>query len=272
MKKTHRTASWSRNRKFQLLAVVLPFTLLLFSGLAIAGPQLVPFTPTVFYYLPLMVKVPTPTPTVTPTATATPVETVPPPGSNSVSGSLTLETVKSSYATKCEDVWFYEVIHNDDTARSLNWGILGVAVNGPGTNVFHTSWSAPGAPGQVFTLDPNCFGPNGMPCAGSADAGRHRDAIGGTRPDSRLLYPGTYNLSLSICLSPYDACANGAGTWRVLSSVSIVAVDWAGCPAAPANQAGTAELAAPTPTPDPLAGCRLDQSNPNRIHLVCLGK
>jgi hypothetical protein len=71
---------------------------------------------------------------------------------------------------------------------------------------------------------------------------------------------------MAICLSDFSACAGGAGTWRELSTVSIVAVDWAGCPAGPAS------AAAPTPTPDPLAGCRLDSSDPNRIHLVCPGK
>jgi hypothetical protein len=267
MEKIHRTSPRSRNRKLQVLALALPLTLLAFTGFAAAGPLLDDLTPTVAMFLPLVVRMTTPTATFTPVPSPTPVTPVPPTGSKSVSGALTREDPnKPTYATRCEDVWFYELIHNDDGARALNWGILGVNVQGPNTNVFHTSWSAPNEPGQMFTLYPNCYGPLGMPCAGSIDGAKHRDAIGGYRPDSRLINPGTYTLSMAICLSPYNVCPSSGG-WRVLSSVSIVAVDWydPSC-----NR--TLAQAVPTPNSDPLAGCHLDLSDPQHAHMVCPGK
>jgi hypothetical protein len=274
MEKSPPTSPLSQKWKILLLLLVLPLPLALlgFSGLAAAGPMLADFTPTVIIYLPVIVKVPTPTFTPTPPATstpaasATPTQPAYPGGSTSVSGSLTLDSNKPTYADRCENVWFHQVIHNDDGGKTLNWGILGESVVGPGMNVFHTSWSAPNASGQVFPLYPNCFGPNGMPCASNSGGGAAQDAIGGYRPDSQLINPGTYSITEAICLSSYTACTHNAGTWRTLSSVSIVAVDWYD------PTCNRTIIRTTVQSTDPLAGCHLDTSDPQNIKMVCPSK
>ena len=263
-------------RMLWVLALFAPFSLLVVSGLAAAGPLLLVFTPTAYIYMPVILYMPTPTPTATPMPTATS------PGfvtTDHVSGQLTLadQTPGKTYAAKCEDVWHDDLIHNDDGSTPARWGIMGVNVSGPGTNFFHTSWGADTQPGQVFRLNPGCYGPNGMAadwnpngCNTDANSAKHRDAVGGYRTDGRLMSPGEYQLTLALCLSPYSACINGSGTWKNLSSVTIHVVDWydpVKCPEGPHS------AAAPTPTkPDPLAGCHLDLSDSNNIHMVCPGK
>ena len=241
MKKNGTRQSWGAGRfarrNVWLLALLLPLSLFFLSGLASAGPMLAGFTPVAWVYMPIVfgqvsstptatltatptateTATPTTTPTVTATPTATPTSTVTPtptitptptrtqtqaPTTNNVSGKLTREDPnKPTYATKCEDVWFYELIHNDDGVGQVRWGILGVQVTGPSTSFFHTSWSAQYEPDQKFTLNPGCYGPNGMatswnPAGCNHDAGsaQHRDAVGGYRSDGRLMYPGTYQL------------------------------------------------------------------------------
>jgi len=232
--------------------------------------------------MPVVMFVPTPTLTPTRTPTVTPTPTATSPGfvtTDHVSGQLTLEdqTPGKTYAAKCEDVWHYDLIHNDDSSLPARWGIMGVNVSGPNTNFFHTSWAADAQPGQFFRMNPGCYGPNGYapdwnPGACNTDPynARHYDAVGGYRSDGRLMYEGYYQLTLAICLSPYNVCPGPGATWRNLSSVTIHVVDWydpVKCPEGP--------HVASVPTPakaDPLAGCHLDLSDPRKIHMVCPGK
>jgi hypothetical protein len=138
---------------------------------------------------------------------------------------------------------------------------LGVSVSGPNTNFFHTSWSAPQQPYQMFMLDPNCYGPIGAPC-GSGSA--HHDGVGAWKSDGRLMYPGQYRLDLAICLSPYDACADNRGTWRTLASHTITAVEWEGC-----NQVTPWAVVPAELTLQPLSGCHLDTGDPDHVRMVC---
>lgn len=256
------------------LVLFVPLSLLVVSGLVSAGPLLLDFTPTAYIYMPMVVRIMTPTPA--PTATSSVFVTT-----DHVSGQLTLEdqTPGKTYAAKCEDVWHYDLIHNDDGSIPARWGIMGVNVIGPGIAFFHTSWSADQQvkSNLTFTLNPGCYGPNGTgddnnpsACNTDANSAKHRDLVGGRQSDGRLMNAGDYQLTLAICLSPYTACTSGNGAWKSLSSVTIHVVDWydpVKCPEGPHS------AAAPTPAKvDPLAGCHLDLSNPNNIHMVCPGK
>jgi hypothetical protein len=259
MEKAPSTFSARHKRVIWAIVLGLPAVLLAFTGLAVAVPMAADFTPTAFVYLPFVIRMPTPTPT--------PVQPpAPPGGSTSVSGSLTLDdqTPGKTYATWCEDVWFHEVFHNDDGARSMNWTILGVTVKGPGTDLFHTSWSNQTS---FFTDYPNCFGPGSMPCGSTSGAGAWRDAVGGYRPDSQLFNPGTYTLTEAVCLSSFNDCLNSVG-WHTLSSVQFVEVDLI----SPTCNRTTKYRTTSVASTDPLAGCHLDLSDPQNVRMVCPGK
>ena len=225
---------------------LLLVSLFLFVGWASAGVSAA-VTPVAFAYLPAVYKQPTPTPTVTPNPTATPI-----PSGGSIVGELTREDNKPTYATNIEDIWFYDLIHNI-SGGTINFGILGVNVVGPTlpASYFKTLWDGAGAPGGVLTINAGCWGPNGIPCAPNADAGRQRASL-------RVTAPGPYTLILSICYSNFTACQQPGGNWQSLASVQITAIDWT--PQAP----GMAETRA---TPAPV--CQLITDDPRGIYLSC---
>ena len=229
---------------------LLLVSLFLFVGWASAGVSAA-VTPVAFAYLPAVYKQPTPTPTVTPTPTATPI-----PSGGSIVGELTREDNKPTYATNIEDIWFYDLIHNV-SGSTINFGVLGVNVVGPTlpASYFKTLWDGAGAPGGVLSINAGCWGPNGIPCAPNADAGRQRASL-------RVTAPGHYTLTLSICLSPFSVCLQG-GDWRSLASVQIDAIDWT--PQAP-GMANTQVT--------PAVVCQLITNDPAHIYLSCpsLGK
>ena len=224
---------------------LLLVSLFLFVGWASAGVSAA-VTPTAFAYLPAVYKQPTPTPTITPTPTATPTAV---PSGGSVVGELTREDNKPTYATNIEDIWFYDLIHNVSGGTAY-FGILGVNVVGPASK-FVTLWDGAGAPGGVLTINAGCWGPNGIPCAPNADAGRQRASL-------RVTAPGTYTLDLSICYSNFTACQQPGGNWQSLASVQITAIDWT--PQAP----GMAETRV-----TPAAVCQLITDDSRGIYLSC---
>jgi hypothetical protein len=229
---------------------------------ALAGPFDV--TPTLWVYLPNVMRMPsatptasatvTPTPTATPTATPTHTTTPTPtlPAALPMVGDVRREDPnKPSYATYIEDIWHWSWIRNDN-GRSVYFGILGVnVVNttlGGSYQFFHTSWDGAGAPSGALELYGNgCYGPNGIPCAGRWEDGQHRDAV-------RVNEPGNYTMSLAICQSNFWACQQPGGAWQVLDSVTFVAVHW------------TPQAPGPTTTPEP---CRLITTDPRGVYLKC---
>lgn len=231
----------------RLIAFALPIgfaTLILFSGLVSANVSIA-FTPTAFVYLPVIRRDPTPTPTNTPTPTAT--ATPPPGGSGGITGEMSLESNKQTYATHIEDIWFYDLIHNP-TGATVYFGILGVNVSGPAP-YFKTLWDGAGA-GGFLSLNAGCYGPNGIPCAPNPDAGRQRASL-------RVTAPGTYQLTLSICYSSFTACQEPGGNWQSLASVSITAIDWTPSPDEAQARPSPAEL------------CHLITDDPRGIYLAC---
>jgi len=214
-----------------------------FVGWASAGVSAA-VTPVALAYLPAVYKQPTPTPTVTPIPTATPI-----PSGGSIVGELAREDNKPTYATNIEDIWFYDLIHNVSGGTAY-FGILGVNVVGPASK-FVTLWDGAGAPGGVLTINAGCWGPNGIPCAPNADAGRQRASL-------RVTAPGTYTLDLSICYSNFTACQQPGANWQSLASVQITAIDWT--PQAP----GMAETRV-----TPAAVCQLITDDSRGIYLSC---
>ena len=156
---------------------------------------------------------------------------------------------KPTYATHIEDIWFFDLIHNTSGSNAA-FGILGVNVIGPAP-YFKTLWDGAGASGGVLPINAGCWGPNGIPCAPSANAGRQRASL-------RVDAPGQYTLTLSICYSSFNACQQPGGNWHSLASVQIVAIDWT--PQAP----GIAEA-----TVTPAAVCQLITADPAGIYLKC---
>ena len=230
-------------RRFTASALsILLVSLFLFVGWASAGVSAA-VTPVAFAYLPAVYKQPTPTPTFTPT---------PIPSGGSIVGELTREDNKPTYATNIEDIWFYDLIHNI-SGGTINFGILGVNVVGPTlpASYFKTLWDGAGAPGGVLTINAGCWGPNGIPCAPNADAGRQRASL-------RVTASGQYTLILSICYSNFTACQQPGANWQSLASVQITAIDWT--PQAP----GMAETRV-----TPAAVCRLITDDPAGIYLSC---
>jgi LysM repeat protein len=220
----------------------------------------------------------TPVPATPAPATPTPEAATPTPAPGlptavapgHLAGQIMLESNKPTYATKIEDVWFYELVQNP-TGQTARFGILGINVTGPNVNYFHTSWSAPNEPDQEFTLNPGCYGPVGIPCAADSNWARHRDAVGGlpqNRPGETLTTPGQYLLEFFACYSGYKVCQTPNGSWERLGSVSIVAVDWT----PPAASILSPKLLTPSPTPPaPTSLCYLLKDDPQHIQLFCNG-
>lgn len=230
---------------FFLILVGL-FLFLGWAGVGVSAAGVGPAaTPSAYAYLPIILQAPTPTPTATPMPTATPV-----PSGGSVVGELTREDPnKPTYATHIEDIWFYDLIHNT-SGSNATFGVLGVNIDGPAPD-FKTLWSGEGAPGGVLSLNAGCWGPNGIPCAPDADAGRQRASL-------RVTAPGQYTLTLYICYSSFSACRQPGGNWQPLASVQIVAIDWTPQPPGTANTQVS-----------PAAVCHLVTADPARIYLLC---
>lgn len=240
-------------KRIALLGMVLLLAgaLMVTSLAQAARPVLDVGTPTVAVYLPVVMKqsTPTPTSTATPTATATVTQTPPPSGPGDFTGTFTMAENKQSYATNIENIQFYELLQN---VRSypVRFGIMGVQVAGP-QNFFHTSWDGGGA-GGYLSINGNCYGPNGMPCAPNPDAGRHLDSV-------VVNVPGGYALSMYVCYSSFSGCQTAGGVWQQLGQTqNIVAIDWT-------PQPGIVGQATPAPT-EP---CRLITDDPRGIYLQC---
>jgi len=218
------------------------------AGSSVAAAGLGPAaTPSAYAYLPVVVKQPTLTPTPTPTATPTATAA---PGGGPVVGELTREDPnKPTYATNIEDIWFYDLIHNV-SGGTVNFGILGVNVAGPAP-YFKTLWDGAGAPGGVLPINAGCWGPNGIPCAPNADAGRQRASL-------RVTAPGLYTLTLYICYSSFNACQQPGANWQPLASVQITAIDWTPQPPGIVRNDAASETV-----------CYLSTADPARTHLVC---
>ena len=160
--------------------------------------------------------------------------------------------IKPSYATWIENIKYLKTIHNR-TAANVNYGVLGVNVEGPRT-FFKTSWSGELAPGGVLLIEAGCYGPAGGTCAPNANEGRVEDSI-------IVDAPGTYRLAYFICLESFAACTdpNGSEGWRLIAPpINIVAVDWT--PQPPATDGYIY---------DPKPICVMDLSNPDNIVLTC---
>jgi hypothetical protein len=232
-------------RSATLALSILLVSLFLFVGWASAGVS-VGVTPTAFAYLPAVFKL-YPTPTFTPTPTATPTSI---PSGGPVVGELVREDPnKPTYATNIEDIWFFDLIHNV-SGGTVYFGVLGVNVDGPAP-YFKTLWDGAGAPGGVLPINAGCWGPNGIPCAPNADAGRQRASL-------RVTAPGQYTLTLYICYSGFNACLQPGGNWQPLASVQITAIDWT--PQAPSTT--RTELR-------PATGCQLITADAARVYLSC---
>jgi len=232
----------SAKRSSVIAFFLVPVGLFLFvswAGTGVSAANVGPaVTPSAYAYLPVIFKAP-------PTPTATSI-----PSGGPVVGELTREEPnKPTYATNIEDIWFYDLIHNI-SGSNVSFGILGVNVDGP-ASYFKTLWDGAGAPGGVLPLNAGCWGPNGIPCAPNADAGRQRAGL-------QVTAPGQYTLTLSICYSSFTACQQPGGNWQSLASVQITAIDWT--PQAPGTANTQVSLA---------AVCHLVTADPARIYLAC---
>lgn len=203
--------------------------------------------------------------TATPTVTATN-----PPISSGLTGSMVLRDNKPTYATYIENIFFYENIFNG-MGSTIRFGILGVAMveSAQGAYPFRTSWDGAGAPGGQLEIYAGCHGPAGIPCASSADAGRHEDHVGDGSYEStvyEIRVPGQYKMQLFVCYSTYDGCQQAGGVWQPLGNpVQFVAVHWTPSPF---------EQFEPTPAPRDRNErvCYLITDDPRGMYLQCSGK
>jgi hypothetical protein len=208
--------------------------------------------------LPIIFRAPTLTPTPTPTASPTSIFS----DCSGLEGDISLVENKPTYATYGEWVKFYTWIHNV-TGHTACFGILGVNVvqpNGVPLN-FNTQWSGQGAGGWL-TLNPGCWGPNGIPCAPNVDWGRQEDHTGDGWPDHtdrELTMQGTHTIYYYACYSNFWACQEPGGDWHLLDQVSFNTIHWT----------PQAVSAAAAPTPGPRTGCYLVTNDPKGIYLDC---
>src|SRR6266851_5069366 len=161
-------------------------------------------TATVDHYLPLILR----QPTFTPTATSTPLPTYTPSATPTTfscpgrfDGSVRLEDNKPTYATFIEWVKFLQWVHNNNSSTTC-FGILGFDTIRPdGSHMpYNSQWSGQGVPSKYLTINANCWGPNGQPCAGSQDSGQQEDHVGGSGT-YQVTQEGQYTVYYTVCYS-----------------------------------------------------------------------
>jgi len=205
-------------RLSQVAIVVLLLGLLLFPLNADhVAALLAGFTPTVFVYVPIVIKLPTLTPSNTPTATNTPTPsktpTITPTPTRTPTATPTFSVVTghvlTGQLTTCggrttfavnENVCFVETLNNP-TPGLVYYGILGVNVtrlSGSGSGFFHTSWSGD------LAINPGCTGPTNR-CDGP------------WQDNLQIGTAGTYSLTMDICYSLEAACTQSGADWRTLT-------------------------------------------------------
>ncbi len=222
-------------------------------------------TSTIGFVFPIILKQPTltPTPTWTPSQTATAFNC-----SGRFDGSINLEDNKPTYATFIEWIKFLQWVHNNNNSTTC-FGVLGFAANRPDGSPypFNSQWSASGVPSKHLTINANCWGPNGQPCAGSQASGQQEDHMG--TGNYIVNQEGQYTVVYWVCYSNFNVCtqSGGAGDWEQLGSIQFTAINWT--PTPPSIQSGT-EIA-PTPTTPPSTGplCYLITNDPRGIYLNC---
>ena len=100
---------------------------------------------------------------------------------------------------------------------------------------YNSQWSAEGVPSKYLTINANCWGPRGQPCAGDQGSGQQEDHVG-TGP-YLVTQVGQYTVYYTVCYSSFNACQSPGSNWAVLGSIQFSAINWT--PGAPGGPSGT---------------------------------